>query len=83
MPLRANDTSGPVLASYLSRCGACVTALTTPGAHRFAAVEDFDVNPFRRHAQGRERFLHVCHEPSRPPKVDVRDSWDADLIERR
>jgi hypothetical protein len=31
MPLRANDTSEPVLASSFGRCGARVAASTTPG----------------------------------------------------
>src|SRR5438876_6314901 len=51
--------------------------------HRLAAVENFDVNLLRRHAHSRECLFHVCHEPSRPAEVDIRISWDADLIENR
>jgi hypothetical protein len=53
------------------------------GSHRLAAVEDFDVNPLRRHAQGCERRFYVCHEASRPTEVDSRPSGDADLVEDR
>src|ERR1700731_3137964 len=52
-------------------------------SHRLAAVEDFDMNPFRRHVQGCERLFHVCHEASRPADVDLRFSWNADLVEDR
>src|SRR5947209_11698120 len=51
--------------------------------HRLAAVEDFDVNPLRRHAQACEGHFHLCHEASRPAEVDIRLSWDADLVEDR
>ncbi len=52
-------------------------------SHRLAAVKDFDVNPFGRHAEGCERLFHVCHEASRPAEVDIRLWWDADLVEDR
>src|SRR5262249_49469952 len=48
---------------------------------RLAAIEDFDVNPLRRHAQSHEHFFHVCHKASRPAEIDIRLSWEADLIE--
>ena len=44
------------------------------GRQRLAAVEDFRVNPLRRHAQGCERLFHIRHEASRPAEVDVRFS---------
>src|SRR4029079_17898659 len=52
-------------------------------SHRFAAIKDFDVNPFRRHARGCERLLHVCHEAGRSAEKDIRLSRDADLVEDR
>src|SRR5258708_13168084 len=52
-------------------------------SHRLAAIEDFDMNPLRRHVQGCERLVHVCHEASRPAEVDIRLSRDADLVEDR
>src|SRR5260370_23319934 len=52
-------------------------------SHRLAAVEDFDMNPLRRHVQGCERLFNVCHEASRPAEVDIRLSRDADLVEDR
>src|SRR5437879_13833772 len=51
--------------------------------HRLAAVEDFDVNPLRRHAQACEGHFHLCHEASRPAEVDIRLPWDTDLVENR
>lgn len=48
--------------------------------HRLAPVENLDVNPLPRHAHLRHLF-HVRHEASRPTKVDIRISWDPDLIE--
>src|SRR5262245_1496452 len=53
------------------------------GSHRLAAIEDLDMNPLRRHAHGRERLLHVCHEASRTAEVDIRFSREADLVEGR
>src|SRR6476659_2453260 len=53
------------------------------GGHRLAAVEEFDVYPLWRHAQGGERLLHVSHEPRRPADVDIRVSWHTDRIEHR
>src|SRR5262249_12934342 len=60
----------------------CHCAHDTRG-HRLTAVEDFDVNPLRRHTEGRERFFHVCHEASRPAEVNIRVSWNAGLVEDR
>src|SRR5262245_28467012 len=53
------------------------------GSDRLAAVEEFDVNTLRRHAQGCERLFHIRHEASRPAEIDVRFPWDADLVEDR
>src|SRR6516164_3458308 len=53
------------------------------GRHRLATVEDFDMNPLRRNVQGSERLFHVCHEASRPAKVDIRPSRDTDFVEDR
>src|SRR3981081_4544205 len=79
MPLRANDTSGPVLASSLGRCGARVATPTPPGVIDSLPL----MNPLRRHVQGCERLFHVCHEASRPAEVAIRLSRDADLVEDR
>src|SRR5690348_10589120 len=49
--------------------------------HRLAPVENLDVNSLRPYAHLRERQFHVRHESSRPTKVDIRISWDVDLIE--
>ena len=51
--------------------------------HRLTAVEDFDVNLLRLHAQLCERLFHLRHEASRPAEVDIRLSWDADVVEDR
>src|SRR5262249_15758289 len=48
-----------------------------------AAVEEFDVNPLRRHTQGCERLFHICHEAGRPAEIDIRFPWDADFVEDR
>src|SRR5262249_21835820 len=53
------------------------------GGHRLAAVEDFDVNPLRRHTQGCKRLFHVRHEASRTAEIDIRLSRKADLFECR
>src|SRR5438552_3423888 len=53
------------------------------GSHRLAAVENFDMKLLRRHVQGCERLLHVCHEACRPAEVDIRLSRDADHVEDR
>src|SRR5437016_4822549 len=53
------------------------------GCYRLAAVEELNVNPLRRHADGCERLFHVRHEPSRPAEVDFCVSWYADLVEDR
>src|SRR5262249_37297676 len=50
---------------------------------RLAAVEEFDVNPLRRHTQGCERLFHIRHEAGRPAEIDIRFPWDADLVEDR
>src|SRR6516162_7446226 len=52
-------------------------------SHRLATVENFDMNPLRRHIQGSERLFHVCHEASRPAEVDIRAWRDADFVEDR
>jgi hypothetical protein len=83
MPLRPNDIKGPVFASSFGRCGARIAAPTTPGVIDSLPLEDFDVNPLRRHAQGCERLFHVCLETSRPAKVDIRISWEAHPVEYR
>src|SRR5262252_8746300 len=54
-----------------------------PRSHRLAAVEDFDVNPFWRNAESRERCLHIRHEAIRSAKVNVRLSWNSDFFENR
>src|SRR5262245_61188318 len=53
------------------------------GGHRLAAFEEFEVNPFRRHAEARERVFHVRHEARRPADVDIGVSRKADLVEGR
>src|ERR1700689_611773 len=50
---------------------------------RLTAVEDFDVNPFRRDAIARQCRLHICHKGSRSTNVSVRFSRDTDLFEHR
>jgi len=45
--------------------------------------EDFDMNPLRRHVQGRERIFHVCHEAIWAAEIDIRLSRDADLLQDR
>ena len=70
-------------ASSAGRCGARVCCADDAGRHRLAAVEELDVNPLRRHAHGGERLFHLRHEASRPADVDVRVSWNADLVEDR
>ena len=52
-------------------------------SHRLAAVEDFGMNPLRRHAHGRKHRFHLCHEAGRPAEVDIRLSLNADLVEVR
>src|SRR4030095_5988445 len=54
-----------------------------PGRHRLAAVEELDVYPLWRHAQGGERLLHLSHEARRPADVDIRISWHTDPVEDR
>src|SRR5262249_12648100 len=49
--------------------------------YRLATVEDFDVNPLRRHAQSGQHFFHVRHKASRPAEIDIRFPWEADLFE--
>src|SRR5271163_2490709 len=53
------------------------------GIHRFTAVEDLAVNPFRRDAITRKCRLHIRHKDSRSTKVNVRPWRDADLFEHR
>src|SRR4029077_2274597 len=53
------------------------------GSHRFAAVEDFDVNPLRSHAQGRECFFHIGHKRIGDEEIKIRLWRDADLFEDR
>ena len=54
-----------------------------PRSNRLAAVEQFDVNAFRRHAHSRQRRFHVSHEASRSTEIDIRLGRDADLFEDR
>src|SRR5205807_10182533 len=51
--------------------------------HGLTAIEKFDVNLLRHHAQCCELVFHVCHEPGRPAEVAIRISWKADLSEHR
>src|SRR5690348_10757482 len=51
--------------------------------HRLASVKELDVNTPGSETRTCERLFHVGHETSRPAKVDIRFSWDANLIENR
>jgi len=51
--------------------------------HRFAAVEELDMNPSWRHANGCKRLLHIRQKASRPAEVYVRLPRDGDLVEDR
>src|SRR5262249_8629906 len=51
------------------------------GGHRLTAVEDFDVDPLRRHTHGRERLGHFRHEATWPTQVDFRLTRHAGFVE--
>src|ERR1041385_9181037 len=51
------------------------------GSHRFAAVEEFDVNLLRHYAQSGERLFHVRHEASWTTQINIRVAAEADFLE--
>src|SRR5262249_7652682 len=51
--------------------------------HRFAAVENLEMNTLRHEAEGRERLFHVGHEAVRSAEVDIGLSWQAERSQHR
>ena len=68
---------------YRSFCQAAGRRADDARGPRLAAIEDFSMNPFRRHIQTGERLFHVCHEARRPADVNICLLRDADLVEDR
>src|SRR5262249_32510612 len=77
---RHQRTSVAVILGQMRRSRRCADDTRS---HGLAAVEDFDLDSPRRHAQGCERLSHLCHETSRPAEVDIGLLWDAELVEDR